>query len=223
MNRIVFLFAMMILSILPVIASSPPNKEMLRYAEWLNKSTEEASDFTFIPENKQAQVRFYLNKRGEVTEPSLWQSSDNLSFDFSCLETVSLLPAFKTKNKGLSTKETMTRMTFDEAHTKTSNKASLERMNQLVLHRIPLSVLIKYPTVFSKAQLLDKKNVLILQTLTGEKQEDMEKFRLAKAQLRKFAKQWVEFFGSSDKTSKEEIEKFADDTIRKLKLNEKRG
>jgi len=157
-------------------------------------------------------ICFTVGDDGKIYEPSIQVSSSDPQFDAECLEAVcSLSPLAKRENEtgdlghlsiqlGRKGAPVPIHPAFTGAETlkfiKSLNLS--ENDHFVVVHKIPLSVLTRYPGMFSKDELLNEKNFVTMRFDTDAKPPEYVK------KISDFYAQWGALF-SQDSVTKDQI------------------
>jgi len=173
-------------------------------------------------------IKFFIGDDGKIYEPEMIRYSADDQYDAECLEAIcSLSPIRTTENYVNSTarlehfseqfgvKEGL-QPSYDGADVNQYLKTHLQPETKhdafVVVHRIPLSVLTRYPGMFTKEELQSQDNLMEIQVGFGDNQADRQGIRdcaphyvVAIANLYAF---WDQLFKNPDVT-KEEILQWA--------------
>lgn len=178
--------------------------EMNRFHIWLNNCLRVTASSLRCPEGKQTKVSFYLEKNGRVTEPELVEVSGDLSFDLACLEAVSCLPDFKSTQIDLVPLTRKATCTFNEKSYKTAEK----RSQSLIVHKIPYTVLLKYPQAALEIDFNHPEIGYSVDHLYDEP-ADLHKFARWVQALKNISFQWARFYDEHETATKDELIKFS--------------
>ena len=205
------LFALFVFtgSACPLSASSPPERCGL---EQLSGRL-----FTDLPhplsEKGIAAVQFFVTESGHVIFPKISQSSGDLSIDFAVLESIcalsplSDLPAELTGKFELPAIE----IRIDSKKASFVNPAfcklvGLSSKEVFAYHKIPLSVLYRYPGLFTDQELRAAENLELLENDERDAESD---FEMSKHRLFAHYESWSAFFSRNKVASRDKIVEFS--------------
>lgn len=166
----------------------------------------------FLASNKTVVAQLSVTDSGQVILPRIFQSSGDLSIDFAVLEAVCSLaplpglPAELTSGFEPATIEVRIDAKRAPLVNSEFRKLSCEQPYVYACHRIPLSVLYRYPGLFSDKELRSISNLRILETQEPDAQQA---FRSSQTLLFEHYKQWCGFFNNKKVVTREDLIEFS--------------